>query len=147
MKTKNILLLSLLLTLVLVSCQNSKENKEIPFETAKNYFVLNTIEKLENPKITDQESFENIFGMGTTMGEEGKKTNIDFSKEFVIGVVLPETQQQIKLHPKKLTQNDQGDLTFIYSKEKGEDLQHTIKPILMVVVDKKYEGNVEVKEE
>lgn len=147
MKSKTIIFLSLMLIFALGACQNSKNETEVPYQEAKNYFVNNTVEKLDNHKITDQETFESIFGMATTMGDEGRPTAIDFSKEFAIAVVLPETQKQITLHPKKLTQDEKGTLTFRYSKEKGEDLTHTIKPVLIVIVDNQYDGTVKVKEE
>ncbi len=138
------------------ACQNSTEKeknthktenstameKEIPFSIAKNYFVKKDIETVKNPKITTQKEFDQIFGMATTMSEEGKPTPIDFSKQFVIAVVLPETDIATELHAVDLIQNEEEKLIFTYQKEEDKKISHTIKPLLMVLVDNKYQGEV-----
>lgn len=145
MKTKAFLILSMFCFFVLLSCQSNET--EIPFKIAKNYFVKNSIENLDNPEIADAEEFERTFGMATIMGEDGRPTSIDFSNEFVIAVVLPETNKDIKLEAKKLTQDKNGNLTFTYSKEEGEELSHTIKPSLIIVANKQHDGKVKIKED
>ena len=86
-------------TLLFTACQTNKNKhntvkqefvkKETPskfmstkvnFEMAKNYFVKNTVKKLNNPKIDNAEKFNQIFGMGTTMGDYGKPSDIDFER-------------------------------------------------------------------
>ena len=54
--------------------------KDVSYILAANYFVKNTVNQLDNPKIETAEKFNEIFGMATTMGKEGKPTEIDFSK-------------------------------------------------------------------
>ena len=60
---------------------------DIPFIVTKNYFTKNTVKRggLENPKIETKENFDGIFGAATTMN--GKPSEINFSKQYVIAVV------------------------------------------------------------
>lgn len=163
MKLGRILFLSLLAVCTLGACQNTSKNEDatkqgeetaspkhdkadVPFTVAKNYFLKNTVETLDHPKFTTSEEFEENFGMATTMGESGKPTPIDFSKQYVIAVALPETNVETKLEPIDLIQDEQGDLTFTYKKEEGEELSHTISPSLIVLVDNEYQGEVKVQE-
>ena len=79
--------------IVLAACGNkqaaapveSEENSnEVAFEVAKNYFFKNDHEIPASPKITTAEEFGKLFGMATTMGKDGKPTEIDFTKQFVL---------------------------------------------------------------
>lgn len=126
---------------------SEESEKEISYTLVKNYFVKNTIEEIDNPVFATKEEFEEVFGMATTMGEGGKPTPIDFSEQYVIAVVLPETQTTTELKPVHLTQNEDDELTFTYKKEEGKEMEHTIKPALIVLVDKEYQNDVMVKEE
>lgn len=137
----SIILLSIV---VFLGCQDSSK-KEIPFTVAENYFVKNTVDELKTPKFTDEEAFEQVFGTATTMGESGKPTPINFSKEFVVAVALPETKKETAIRPVKLVEED-DKLVFSYHKEEGEEMSHSIKPALLIIVDKKYEKEVVVVE-
>ena len=84
---KNILF-ALTAMIVMAACGNkqavapaeSGENSnEVAFEVAKNYFFKNNQEIPSSPKITTSEEFGKLFGMATTMGKEGKPTEIDFT--------------------------------------------------------------------
>jgi len=87
--------------LILAACDNKQFStpaeegkdvtKEVAFEIAKNYFFKNDQAIPTSPKITTEEDFEKLFGMATTMGEDGKPTEIDFTKKFVLAIVLPVT--------------------------------------------------------
>jgi hypothetical protein len=45
----------------------------------------------QNPVVTSQEAFDSLYHAAAVMGKDGAPTAIDFSKQFVIGVVLPLT--------------------------------------------------------
>lgn len=137
----SIILLSIF---VFWGCQDSSK-KEIPFTVAENYFVKNTVDELKTPTYTNKEAFEQVFGTATTMGESGKPTPINFSKEFVVAVALPETKKETAIRPVKLVEDD-DKLVFSYHKEEGEEMGHSIKPALLIIVDKKYEKEVVVVE-
>lgn len=121
---------------------------DIPFTTAKNYFLKNTFkaDSLVNSKITNQENFDSIFGMATVMGDQGKPTSIDFSKQYVIAIVKPVTDKATALAVESLVKKD-NSIILKYRKTEGEKQSFTTRPILLVIVDNAYNGNVEVHQQ
>jgi len=115
---------------------------EVPYTEAKNYFVNNTVKEVPS-KITTKENFEKYFGMAAFMGKNGEPTAIDFDKQFVIAVVAPETDKATTLTAKSLKSTD-GQLVFSCLQEVGEQQSFTIRPLLLIVVDKQYDAEVEV---
>ena len=79
--------------------EGNVERSEVVFEVAKNYFFKNDQVIPEYPKIVSEEEFTKLFGMATTMGEDGKPTAIDFTKQFVLAIVLPETDFATEINP------------------------------------------------
>lgn len=117
---------------------------EVNYTVAENYFIKNGAELPESHKITDQETFNQIFGMATTMGENGKPTEIDFEKQFVIAVETGPVQKETTLIPGFLINHYDGQLVFHYGVKEGEDISYTIRPVLLIIVDKEYE-NLKIK--
>ena len=118
---------------------NNEESSEVAFEVAKNYFFKNDQVIPEYPKITTEEEFNKLFGMATTMGEEGKPTAIDFTKQFVLAIVLPVTDFATEINPVKV--EEKGDsLLYTYEVKSGEKQSFRIQPVSIVVLDKKYEN-------
>lgn len=161
--TKKISILTAAAMLCFAACQNnpkndttedqskatadsSKKSNDIPFTLAKNYFVLNTVDKLDNPKIETAETFNATFGMATTMGPEGKPTDIDFKTQFVIGVILPETDHMTTIEPVSLQKDAAGNMTFSYKKVVTEKMSSTIRPGIQVIVSNSEKGSVALKE-
>ena len=94
--------------IVLAACGNKQAvapaegdeaSNEVAFEVAKNYFFKNDQEIPASPKITTSEEFGKLFGMATTMGKDGKPTEIDFTKQFVLAIVLPVTNLATEIIP------------------------------------------------
>ena len=94
-----------------VSAESDEASNEVAFEVAKNYFFKNDQEIPASPKITTAEDFGKLFGMATTMGEEGKPTEIDFTKQFVLAIVLPVTNLATEINPTRL--EEKGDTLSI----------------------------------
>lgn len=118
----------------------------IEFATLKNYFVNNNAPQFDDPKIETEQEFNDFFGMATTMSEEGKPTKIDFSKKFVITIILPETEIETRVEPKKLIKDKSGNLTLLYKVTKGEKQSYVQIPFIAIQVDNKEKGNVFLKE-
>ena len=91
--------------------EGDEASNEVAFEVAKNYFFKNDQEIPASPKITTAEEFGKLFGMATTMGKDGKPTEIDFTKQFVLAIVLSVTNLATEITP------CQG--------WRGSDIQHT----------------------
>ena len=143
--------------------EDNEESSEVAFEVAKNYFFKNgrsseshpslledgrvvTDEGKVNdqvfpeyPKITTEEEFNKLFGMATTMGNDGKPTAIDFTKQFVLAIVLPETDFATEINPVKV--EEKGDsLLYTYDVKTGEKQTFSIQPVSIIILDKKYEN-------
>ncbi len=124
--------------LLLASCASSGES--VKYTVAKNYFVKNNAKVPEGMKITTQQEFDDCFGMATTMGPDGKPTEIDFSKSFVITKILPETKNDTEVSPVSL-QKKGSDLLLLKSNIKeGKAMSYSIRPFYIIVVSKEYAG-------
>ncbi|MBK8626492.1 MAG: hypothetical protein IPN86_13270 [Saprospiraceae bacterium] len=121
---------------------------DIPFTFAKNYFVNNNVEKLDNPKIETVEVFNEIFGMATTMSKDGKPTEIDFDRQYVIAVILPETDLLTTIVPVSLQKDEIAKITLTYKTSVGQKQTYTSRrPSFAIIVDKKENGIIELKEQ
>ena len=126
--------------------EDNNAAEEVAFEVAKNYFFKNDQTIPASPKITTEEEFNRLFGMATTMGErlrvgdgtsgmDGKPTEIDFTKQFVLAIVLPVTDIATEINPVKL--EAKGDsLFYTYDVKTGEKQSFTIQPVSIIILDK-----------
>ncbi|MFC4163644.1 hypothetical protein ACFOWU_08270 [Epilithonimonas zeae] len=136
------------LLLILINCNSSVKsgdsilNQEIPYKEAKNYFVKNNMDAaIDDPKFETQEEFDQVFGMATTMGDKGKPTPIDFSKEFVVAQIEDPSNQSIELKPVSIRKNS-NILEIKYKKVVGESQSYTTQTAMILIIDKKYDGDV-----
>ena len=121
------------------SAEKSVVSSEVPFTVAEHYFFNKGQDIPVNPKITSEELFKQLFGMATVMGENGKPTKIDFSKQFVLAVVLPVTDINTEINPVKV--EEKGDTLFYhYDLKTGERQSFSIQPLSIIILDKKYEN-------
>ncbi|MBQ2169389.1 MAG: pyridoxamine 5'-phosphate oxidase family protein [Prevotella sp.] len=121
------------------SAEKSVVSSEVPFTVAEHYFFNKGQDIPVNPKITSEELFKQLFGMATVMGENGKPTEIDFSKQFVLAVVLPVTDINTEINPVKV--EEKGDTLFYhYDVKTGEKQSFSIQPLSIIILDKKYEN-------
>jgi hypothetical protein len=135
-----------LAALIIAACGNKQTvapaeggeaSNELAFEVAKNYFFKNDQEIPASPKITTADEFNKLFGMATTMGENGKPTPIDFTKQFVLAIVLPVTNLATEINPARL--EEKGDtLYYFYDAKTGEAQSYSTQPISLIMLDKKY---------
>lgn len=112
----------------------------VPFGYANGYFVLNDVKDEEIPsKITSQEELTAYFGMATVMGENGKPTEVDFKKNFIIPIVYPKTDQETSILVERLWHTNPGVLTLVAGTVRGEEHRSfTIRPVMLLVVDNYY---------
>ena len=94
---------------LLVSCAVSEENKmkesvNINYEVAKGYFVKNTF-SVQQPTpiiLANKAALDSVMGMAATMGANGKPTDFDFSREYAIVFIYPETDSSVVINPGSL---------------------------------------------
>jgi len=123
-----------------ISCAGKEEYKKkesinISYEVAKGYFVKNTF-SVQQPTpiiLANQAALDRIMGMAATMGANGKPTNFDFSREYGIVFIYPETDSSVVLHPGILElQADTARLSV--SIEPGVKQTYRIVPSLLLKV-------------
>jgi hypothetical protein len=110
--------------------------EKINYVVAKNYFFNNNAVMPSDPLVTSIQVFDELFGAAAFMGKDGEPTNIDFSKQSVIAVVLPETSEETDIKPQTLIK-DKNKIQFTYKVIKGKQMTYTIRPMLLIVVAKK----------
>ena len=101
-----------------------------------NYFFRNDTEIPQESLITSQADFERLFSPAATMGKNETPTKIDFSKQMVIGVALPATNDYKEIEPIALTCQG-SELTLSYRVKLGQrGMSYTMRPMLLLVIDK-----------
>ncbi|WP_199250930.1 MULTISPECIES: META domain-containing protein [unclassified Flavobacterium] len=126
--------------------KQSSSTEEIAYQIVSNYFVKNTFKKdhFENPKITTQKEFDAIFGAAVFMGKNGKPTIINFAKQYVIAVTIKETSYITSITPVSLKKTNKRIVFNAYISQ-GRKTSSTMKPLLLIAVDKKHTGKVEIQ--
>ena len=133
--------LILLAVIGLIACKKEPETVSVPFEKLEHYFSITDVTSPTSRKITDQETFDGLFNYGAVMGDQ--QAPLDFTKEFVIAVVNPATDEQTKLSPVSLEKKN-DNLVFTYSEIIGEKMSSITKPTLLIRVDRQYDAPLQV---
>lgn len=123
-----------------------QEAPALPYKQARGYIVKKTYEVKSDTslKIESKAEFEKVFSKASTIGWKGETTNIDWNKQYVIAVLQPRTDQFISIAPSYATKD--GDEIYIrYAELEGEDLTREYSPSMVLLVDKEYNGNLNVK--
>ena len=108
----------------------------IKYTTLENYFVRNDVDcsKQQRLIIDNKADFEKYFGMAAHMG--GMPTAVNWNKQFVIALVMPETKRATSVTPVNLKVADNGVMVFSYQVKKGDKMSHSMVPFTAVAVDK-----------
>lgn len=148
---------------ILVSCMNNAQQEShqntnevqkptstasmnVPYTVLNNYFVKNTVGEWKETRIDTQEKFDEVFGAAAVMGEQGKPTSVDFSKESVITIILPETDVETTIVPMSIFKDESGNLIFNYKVKKGNKLSFTTRPNFALKINNKEKGKVTLNE-
>lgn len=127
--------------------QTKGAGKGIAYTVAQRYFLNGDVRMSASAKVDNEADFNRLFGMATVMGPDGQPTPIDFARSFAIFVALPETDRSTDITPGKLTVAADGTLRFAYRVKRGDKRSYTIRPLLLIFVDKAYAGRKVVTEE
>jgi heat shock protein HslJ len=143
---KNIPLLAVMFLLNVISFAQSDKNQasEIPFQIANGYFVKNTYTKDNFPKgkITTQKKFDAIFGAAAYMGANGKPTAINFETHYVIAIIEKETDLNTEINVLELKKIGRK-IVCAFEVVSMEQMTSTMRPVVLLVVDKKDKGKIE----
>ena len=122
---------------------DSVQEHIVPYSLAENYFVNNAVKDTIPAKITSKEVFDRYFGTAATMGAGGTPTPIDFDKQYVIAVDHSTTDLKTEIIPEKLLQVGKS-IEFHYKVTEGEKMSYSIHPLLILVVDNQYSGDLKL---
>ena len=115
----------------------------VPYRLAENYFA--TSDSLPTV-ITSAKEQEKHVGMATSMGNT--PTTIDWSREFVIPIVLPPTGTETEIIPVSLIRNSSGGLTLTYRLREGFSLHGAkMRPFVALIVSRDYLAPVTLQQE
>jgi hypothetical protein len=120
------------------SCSSNRQGitQSIKYSQAKNYFVLNTIDKSSFNVIGSQQDFDALFGEAATMGKNGEPTSIDFDKQSVIAVIMKPTDHPTIFETVSLVKKAQK-ITFNYKAiAEPKEVSYTMTPCLLIIVSK-----------
>lgn len=127
--------------ILLLSCKkkDSTPPTQVTYEIATNYFVKNNIATPSSvPIVIDSQArLDSIFGFATVMGDNGKPTKIDFEREVALAFIEDETAFPTEIKINKL-QIDNDYLLIDYNVSQGEKQSFTIRPFLMIIINRKY---------
>jgi hypothetical protein len=121
-------------------------NTDIPFTELKNYFVKNDYKdaELQGIKIKTQSDFDKIFGMAPTMGEGAQPLLIDFATQYVIALIAKTSDNDTKLAINSLNKKD-NNILLTYNQTVGEKQSYTSRHVKLLLVDNKYQGELEIQ--
>ena len=108
----------------------------IPFTTLENFYVRNDVDcsKTQRLIIDNQQDFEEYFGMAATMGN--LPTQINWNKQYIVAVILPETNRATSVNPVAVKVTDNKCMVFSYDVKKGDRISHKMVPFTAVAIDK-----------
>jgi hypothetical protein len=121
-------------------------DSDVPFVTAKNYSIKNSFKNKQSGSsvITNQMEFDRIFEMQASADADQKPLKIDFSKQYVIAIIDKASRNKAVMYANELKLQS-NEMTLYYKKEEGEKQTDKTQPFLLLVVDKKYQGNLKIK--
>lgn len=140
---KKILFLSVaVMALMLSSCAVNFQGVTANYVRMNNYYVNNNLKNgTHKLVIQNQQEFESVFAGAAVMGLNGQPTKIDFRHQFVIAVILPETNRITTIETVMLKRL--GDrLYYSYIIEEGHRTSYNMRPFTAVVVDRNEPSDV-----
>ncbi|ANH80413.1 hypothetical protein A8C56_04910 [Niabella ginsenosidivorans] len=118
---------------------------DIPYKVLEHYFLKNTVKNQTVPlKIESEDQFEKTFGAAATMKK--RPTPVYFDREYVIAVIKPETDTATILVPVSLLRDSSNNIIFSYINRKADRQSFTMRPVLLIAVNKTEQGNIQLNE-
>ncbi len=118
----------------------------IPYIEAKGYFIKNTVKENQyiNPIIKSQKKFQELFGAATVMGSNGKPTDIDFNKQYVVAVIGKTTNKACVINPISLIKKNKTIILNYNITESKETLSYYSRPLLLLIIDNSHQEKIKL---
>ena len=112
-----------------------KGAREAPFVALKNYYVRNDVDcsKAQQLIIDNEEEFNKYFGPAPLMGSA--PTDINWKRQFVIAILLPETNKATMVTPMKVKESP-GNIIFYYQVNRGHKTSYTLVPFAAIALER-----------
>ena len=109
----------------------------INYTELMNYYVKNPdgINKQLKLSFDNEQEFRRYFGESAVMGTNGQPTPVNFKTQFVLAVILPDTDRDTRVIPAEISQVG-NTIVFNYRIKKGDKLGYRIRPFGAVAIDK-----------
>ena len=129
---------------VLVCCTQCDPVKKVEaqaypinYTELMNYYVMNTIDATKQHKLSfdNEQEFRRVFGEAAVMGRNGQPTRVNFKTQYVLAVILPNTDRDTQVIPAEISQVG-NTIVFNYRVKKGSKLGYRIVPFTAVAIDK-----------
>ena len=115
--------------------QAQKGAKAVPYQVLDNYYVRNDIDcsSLQRLIIDNERDFNEFFGAAAIMG--GLPTDINWKRQYVIAVLLPETNRPTMVTPMEVKQNG-NNVIFKYRVNRGHKTSYTLVPFAAIALNR-----------
>lgn len=142
MKRFPILIALAAIVLLCCQCTTSKELRQAKkgaktthFVTLNNYFVRNDVDcrRQQRLVIDSKREFDAYFGPAAIMG--GQPTDINWNEQFVIAILLPETNKATMVTPMEVKQSP-GNVIFKYQVNRGRKTSYSLVPFAAVALNR-----------
>lgn len=142
MKKFSIFIALISILMLCCQCTTSKElrqakkgAKAVPYVVLDNYFVRNNVDCSNRQRliIDNERDFDAFFGPAAIMG--GLPTDINWKKQFVIAVLLPETNRPTMVNPMEVKQSP-GNIIFKYQVIRGTKTSYSLVPFVAIALNR-----------
>lgn len=108
----------------------------VHYTTLENYFVRNDVDCSKQRRLIfdNQQDFDAFFGKAATMG--GLPTTVNWNKQYVVAIILPETKRATSIEPVAVKVTDNDVMVFSYHIKKSDKMSHSMVPFTAVAIDK-----------
>lgn len=114
----------------------------VPYTVANGYVLRSCVADISYPVISSEAEFRGLFCNADSAVCGGVHTAIDFRRNYVIAVVLPAVEVETAIAPVSLQRDADNVITLKYRVKQGERSVPETHPTLILIVDRKYVGEV-----
>lgn len=125
-------------TLTTTASAATKGSNIVNYTVLNNYFHNSDASLPASPLITTQKEFDKQFGAAAYMGKGGIPTKVNFKRQVVLAVVLPETNKATKIDSVSVKVTGANEITLAYTLHEGAERGYTTQPMYLMAIDKKY---------
>ena len=111
---------------------------KVPYIELKNYFVNNDAPNKMPEKFTSEKQLYRYFSEAAYMGRGGEPTRVNFKTHFVVPLILPETARETTIKVKDVRIEHDKTLVITYKIKSKELRTFSIRPMMSIVLEKKY---------